>query len=98
MKVVRFATFLFAQAVDDQNVPGYQHVDRLAEYLVKLREQTSLCLTKQQTSAIIAGWEKLDDLCSTTPGETFEWTVQDTEEALTNSWFKEHHPLHVKCK
>ncbi|XP_036943223.1 uncharacterized protein LOC119013024 isoform X5 [Acanthopagrus latus] len=48
-------------AVDDQNIPGYQHVDRLAEYLVKLREQTSLYLTNQQTSAIIALWEKLDE-------------------------------------
>ena len=61
MKVVRFAIFFFAQAVDDQNVPGYQHVDRLAEYPVKLREQTSLCLTNQQSSAIITLWEKLDE-------------------------------------
>ena len=35
-------------------------MDRLAEYLVKLREQTSLCLTNQQTRAITALWEKLD--------------------------------------
>ncbi|XP_030285879.1 uncharacterized protein LOC115589227 [Sparus aurata] len=56
-----FGTSTIATGYDDQNVPGYQHVDRLAEYLVKLREQTSLCLTKQQTSAIIALWEKLDE-------------------------------------
>ncbi|XP_030261766.1 uncharacterized protein LOC115574407 [Sparus aurata] len=48
-------------AVDDQDVPGYQQVDRLAEYLVKLREQTSVCLTNQQSSAIITLWEKLDE-------------------------------------
>ncbi|KAK0141515.1 hypothetical protein N1851_021337 [Merluccius polli] len=48
-------------AVDDQNVPGYQHVDRLAEYLVELRDQTSLCLSNQQASTIIALWESLDE-------------------------------------
>ncbi|MEQ2316108.1 hypothetical protein AMECASPLE_029384 [Ameca splendens] len=37
-------------AVDDQNMPGYQHVDRLAEYLVGLREQTSL--SHQPTSRL----------------------------------------------
>ncbi|XP_047231562.1 uncharacterized protein LOC124874298 [Girardinichthys multiradiatus] len=48
-------------AVDDQNVPGYQHVDRLAEYLVGLREQTSLCLTNLQADCITELWQRLDD-------------------------------------
>ncbi|XP_049341399.1 uncharacterized protein LOC125805116 isoform X2 [Astyanax mexicanus] len=48
-------------AVDDQNMPGFQHVDRLAEYLVDLREQTSLFLTNQQVSTIIELWGNLPD-------------------------------------
>ena len=36
-------------------------MDRLAEYLVKLREQTSLCLSNHQASRIITLWESLDD-------------------------------------
>lgn len=51
----------FTQAVDDQNVPGYQHVDRLADYLVGLRGQTFLCLTNLQANSIIQLWQKLDD-------------------------------------
>ncbi|MEQ2173575.1 hypothetical protein GOODEAATRI_033422, partial [Goodea atripinnis] len=43
------------------NVPGYQHVDRLAEYLVGLREQTSLCLTNLQADCITELWQRLDD-------------------------------------
>lgn len=50
-----------SQAVDDQNVPGFQYVDRLAAYLVGLRDQTSLCLTNQQADTIIGLWKKLDD-------------------------------------
>ncbi|MEQ2317131.1 hypothetical protein AMECASPLE_039655 [Ameca splendens] len=48
-------------AVDDQNVPGYQHVDGLAEYLVELREQISLCLTNLQADSITELWLRLDD-------------------------------------
>ncbi|MEQ2309195.1 hypothetical protein AMECASPLE_035928 [Ameca splendens] len=48
-------------AVDDQNVPGYQHVDRLAEYLVELREQISLCLNNLQADSITELWLRLDD-------------------------------------
>lgn len=47
-------------AVDDQNVPGFQHVDKLAELLVGLRDQTSLCHTSQQAYTIIGLWNKLD--------------------------------------
>ena len=36
-------------------------MDRLAEYLVELRDQTSLCLSNQQASTIIALWESLDE-------------------------------------
>ncbi|XP_047210623.1 gastrula zinc finger protein XlCGF57.1-like [Girardinichthys multiradiatus] len=48
-------------AVDDQNVSGYQHVDGLAEYLVELREQISLCLTNLQADSITELWLRLDD-------------------------------------
>ncbi|XP_073689484.1 uncharacterized protein [Garra rufa] len=48
-------------AVDSQNVPGYQHVDRLAEYLVDLRGHTALSLTNQEANTIIALWQSLDD-------------------------------------
>ncbi|XP_057214898.1 uncharacterized protein LOC130569327 [Triplophysa rosa] len=48
-------------AVDYQNVPGFQHVDRLAEYLVELRGHTVLSLTNQEASTIIGLWQKLDD-------------------------------------
>ncbi|KAL0195370.1 hypothetical protein M9458_008942, partial [Cirrhinus mrigala] len=48
-------------AVDSQNVPGYQHVDRLAEYLVDLRGHTALSLTNQEANNIIALWQNLDD-------------------------------------
>ncbi|XP_056224227.1 uncharacterized protein LOC130163830 [Seriola aureovittata] len=37
-------------AVDEQNIPGYQHVDSLAEYLVELRHMTSLCLSIQRVA------------------------------------------------
>ena len=50
-----------SQAVDDQNVPGFQHVDRLAEYLLELREQSSLCLSNQQANRVIELWERLDE-------------------------------------
>ncbi|XP_034529153.1 uncharacterized protein LOC117804844 [Notolabrus celidotus] len=48
-------------AVDEQNVPGYQNVDRLAEFLVELRSQTSLCLTNQQASTIKGLWDSLNE-------------------------------------
>lgn len=48
-------------AVDYQNVPGYQHVDRLSEYLVELRGHTALSLTNQEANTIIALWQNLDD-------------------------------------
>jgi len=34
--------------VDDQNIPGMDQVDRLAEYLVELRTSTGLTLSRQQ--------------------------------------------------
>ncbi|XP_055065387.2 uncharacterized protein [Misgurnus anguillicaudatus] len=40
-------------AVDSQNVPGFQHVDRLAEYLVELWKRTALSLTNQEAETII---------------------------------------------
>lgn len=42
-------------------MPGYKHVDRLAKYLVGLREQTSLCLSSQQASTIIHLWNNLNE-------------------------------------
>ncbi|XP_073728786.1 uncharacterized protein [Misgurnus anguillicaudatus] len=47
-------------AVDSQNVPGFQHVDRLAEYLVELRKCTALSLTNQEAETIIGLWQNLD--------------------------------------
>ena len=58
--IVSFVSKFILQAVDEQNVPGYHHVDRLAEYLVGLRDQTSLCLTNLQAREIIDFWECLD--------------------------------------
>ncbi|XP_034005921.1 uncharacterized protein LOC117497984 isoform X2 [Trematomus bernacchii] len=49
-------------AVDDQNLPGFQHVDRLAEYLVDLRDKTSLCLSNRQAGEIIALWDSLEEV------------------------------------
>ena len=37
--------------------PGYQYVDRLAEHLVELQDQTSLCLTNLLASQITELWE-----------------------------------------
>ncbi|XP_035988143.1 uncharacterized protein LOC110367754 isoform X2 [Fundulus heteroclitus] len=48
-------------AVDDQKVPGHQHIDRLADYLVGLRLQTSLRLTDLQADRITELWQRLDD-------------------------------------
>ncbi|XP_052429269.1 uncharacterized protein LOC127970642 [Carassius gibelio] len=48
-------------AVDYQNVPGYQHVDKLAEYLVELRGHKALSLTNQEASTIIELWQNLAD-------------------------------------
>lgn len=42
-------------------MPGFQHVDRLAEYLVELRGHTALSLTNQEANTIIGLWQKLDD-------------------------------------
>ena len=36
-------------------------MDRLAEYLVELRDQTSLCLSNQQAGAIVSLWDKLEE-------------------------------------
>ncbi|KAK1904688.1 putative surface protein bspA-like [Dissostichus eleginoides] len=49
-------------AVDDQNIPGIQHVDRLAEYLVDLRDKTSLCLSNRQAGEIVALWDNLEEV------------------------------------
>ncbi|MCJ8733123.1 hypothetical protein PDJAM_G00219450 [Pangasius djambal] len=48
-------------AVDDQNVPGMDRVDSLADYLVELRHQTSLTFSSQQVSEIVALWQNLLD-------------------------------------
>ncbi|MCI4378029.1 hypothetical protein PGIGA_G00210560, partial [Pangasianodon gigas] len=48
-------------AVDDRNVPGMDRVDSLADYLVELRHQTSLTLSSQQVSEIVALWQNLLD-------------------------------------
>ncbi|XP_053726692.1 uncharacterized protein LOC128762437 [Synchiropus splendidus] len=52
---------LSSLAVGEQNAFGCRHVDRLAEYLVGLRSQVSLCLSHLQASSVIALWESLED-------------------------------------
>ena len=49
--------------MDVNNIPGLDRVDRLAEYLVGLRNQTSLALSNQDVSSIVGMWE---DRCPTT--------------------------------
>ncbi|XDV42384.1 hypothetical protein PO909_011056 [Leuciscus waleckii] len=46
-------------AVDDQNIPGMDRVDRLAEYLVELRTSTGLTLSRQQVDDIVCLWQSL---------------------------------------
>nr|XP_020514699.1 uncharacterized protein LOC110003528 [Labrus bergylta] len=46
-------------AVDEHNMPGMDRVDSLAEYLVGLRNETSLTLSNQQTSTILSLWQNL---------------------------------------
>ncbi|KAL7889836.1 hypothetical protein AOLI_G00020940 [Acnodon oligacanthus] len=47
-------------AVDEKGIPGFHHVERLAEYLVELRNLTTMTLTNQQASTIIDLWQNLD--------------------------------------
>ncbi|CAL8301230.1 unnamed protein product [Gadus morhua 'NCC'] len=46
-------------AVDENNIPGLERVDRLAEYLVGLRSQTSLALSNRDVGIIVGLWEDL---------------------------------------
>ncbi|KAK3508209.1 hypothetical protein QTP70_017694, partial [Hemibagrus guttatus] len=48
-------------AVGNQNVPGMDLVDNLADYLVELKGQTGLTLSSQQVNDIVALWENLLD-------------------------------------
>ncbi|XP_036419498.1 uncharacterized protein LOC118803096 [Colossoma macropomum] len=48
-------------AVDEHGMPGMDRVDSLAEYLVELRTQTSLTLSRQQASTIVALWQNMLD-------------------------------------
>ncbi|XP_043092071.1 uncharacterized protein LOC122342356 [Puntigrus tetrazona] len=48
-------------ALDSAGVPGMDRVDSLAEYLVELKNQSSLILTNQQVSNIVALWQNLLD-------------------------------------
>ncbi|MEQ2189554.1 hypothetical protein GOODEAATRI_026422, partial [Goodea atripinnis] len=47
--------------VDESGIPGLDRVDRLAEYLVDLRNKTSLTLNNQEVSSIVALWQNLQD-------------------------------------
>ncbi|KAL7877937.1 hypothetical protein SRHO_G00045800 [Serrasalmus rhombeus] len=47
-------------AVDEKGIPGFHHVERLAEYLVELRNLSTMTLTNQQASTIIDLWQNLD--------------------------------------
>ncbi|CAL8320142.1 unnamed protein product [Gadus morhua 'NCC'] len=46
-------------AVDENNIPGLDRVDRLAEDLVGLRSQTSLALSNRDVGIIVGLWEDL---------------------------------------
>ncbi|XP_067281054.1 uncharacterized protein [Pseudorasbora parva] len=48
-------------AVDEQNIPGMDRVDRLAEYLVELRTSTGLTLSRHQVDDIVCLWQSLLD-------------------------------------
>ncbi|XP_027893170.1 uncharacterized protein LOC114156844 [Xiphophorus couchianus] len=50
---------MFSQGLDEAGVPGLDKVDSLAEYLVELRSKTSLVLTNQEVSCIVALWQNL---------------------------------------
>ena len=45
--------------MDENNIPGLDKVDLLAEYLVGLRSQTSLVLTSRDVDIIVGLWEDL---------------------------------------
>ncbi|XP_007248611.3 uncharacterized protein LOC103031077 [Astyanax mexicanus] len=47
-------------AVDEKGIPGFHHVERLADYLVELRNLTTVVLTNLQVSTIIDLWLNLD--------------------------------------
>ena len=45
--------------MDENNIPGLDRVDRLAEYLVGLKSQTSLALSNRDVGVIVGLWEDL---------------------------------------
>ncbi|XP_072533111.1 uncharacterized protein [Salminus brasiliensis] len=47
-------------AVDEKGIPGFHHVERLADQLVELRNLTTVTLTNQQVRTIIDLWQNLD--------------------------------------
>ncbi|XP_066535837.1 uncharacterized protein [Hoplias malabaricus] len=47
-------------AVDEKGIPGFHHVERLAEYLVELRNPTTMALTSEQANTILDMWQNLD--------------------------------------
>lgn len=67
-------------------MPGFQHVDRLAEYLVELLEHTGLSLTNQEAETIIGLWQNLDDrdkqwvVYAARYQKRLLWTLQDTKD------------------
>ena len=64
------------------NVPGYQHVDRLAEYLVELRHLTAQCLNQRQVDTIINLWESMDQRDK----ECVEYAARHQERLLTGRY------------
>ncbi|KAJ8382143.1 hypothetical protein SKAU_G00029210 [Synaphobranchus kaupii] len=49
----------YSKCLDEHCMPGMEQVDRLADFLVGLRKQTSLVISNQDTSTIIALWKDL---------------------------------------
>ena len=51
----------FKEAVGPDSMPGYQHVTRLADHLVALKDQSALSLSNVQANEIITLWQRLSD-------------------------------------
>ena len=53
--------FPFLDSVGPDNITGFQHIDALCEYLLKLVDLEGLSLTDNQASEVIHLWLNLDD-------------------------------------
>jgi hypothetical protein len=56
-----FLIICFQDSVGPDNIAGFQHVDALCEYLLKLDDVKGLSLTDSQASELIRLWLNLTD-------------------------------------